>query len=187
MYRREPCHQLSFEDFFLPFDGKLSGANRWVKLHVFDRWDAMEDDCSSQFCRGFGAPAKPFQMALGAQIIKARLGLMDEELVEQIKENPYLQFFIGLKAFRDAAPFDPSMMMYFRKRQPEAVINDCKERIVRHGLAVIQSDSAEQHNDGDKDGGSASSGNQQVLSTDIENCTCTVTIGKATDVNCIGG
>jgi hypothetical protein len=29
-------------------------------------------------------------MAFGALIIKARLNLMDEELVEQIKENPYL-------------------------------------------------------------------------------------------------
>jgi IS5 family transposase len=29
-------------------------------------------------------------MALGALIIKARLALTDEELVEQIKENPYL-------------------------------------------------------------------------------------------------
>jgi hypothetical protein len=29
-------------------------------------------------------------MALGALIIKARLGLTDEELVEQIKENLYL-------------------------------------------------------------------------------------------------
>jgi len=32
--------------------------------------------------------------------IKARLGLTDEELVEQIKENPYLQFFIGLGAIQ---------------------------------------------------------------------------------------
>jgi IS5 family transposase len=31
-------------------------------------------------------------MALGALIIKARLGLMDEELIKQIKENPSLQF-----------------------------------------------------------------------------------------------
>ena len=23
IYRREPCHQLSFEDFFLPLGGKL--------------------------------------------------------------------------------------------------------------------------------------------------------------------
>ena len=35
-------------------------------------------------------------MALGALIIKARLNLKDAELVEQIKENPYLQLFIAL-------------------------------------------------------------------------------------------
>jgi hypothetical protein len=139
MYRREPRHQLSFEDFFLPFGGKLSGDNRWIKLAELIPWDELEDDYASQFCKGFGAPAKPFRMALGALIIKARLGLTDEELVEQIKENPYLQFFIGLEAFQYSAPFDPSMMVYFRKRLPESVVNDCNERIVRHGLNVIRS------------------------------------------------
>jgi len=67
-----------------------------------------------QFCKGFGAPAKPFRMALGALIIKARLNLTDEELVEPIKENPYLQFFIGLEAFECSALFDPSIIVYFR-------------------------------------------------------------------------
>ena len=65
-----------------------------------------------QFCKGFGAPAKPYRMALGTLIIKARLGLTDEKLVEQIKENPYLQLFIGLEAFKDTAPFNPSVMVY---------------------------------------------------------------------------
>jgi IS5 family transposase len=139
MYRREHRHQLSFEDFFLPFGGKLSGDNRWIKLAELIPWDELEDDYAAQFCKGFGAPAKPFRMALGALIIKARLRLTDEELVEQIKENPYLQFFIGLEAFQYSAPFDPSMMVYFRKRLPEAVVNDCNERIVRHGLNVIRS------------------------------------------------
>jgi hypothetical protein len=166
MYRREPRHQLSFEDFFLPFGGKLSGNNRWIKLHALIPWDELEDDYASQFCRGFGAPAKPFQMARGALIIKARLGLTDEELVEQIKENPYLQFFIGLKAFQDTAPFDPSMMVYFRKRLPEAVINDCNERIVRHGLAVIQSETAEEPDD-DQGGGSDSADPEPVQAKQV--------------------
>ena len=139
MYRREHRHQLSFEDFFLPFGGKLSGDNRWIKLSELIPWNELEDDYAAQFCRGFGAPAKPFRMALGALIIKARQGFTDEELVEQIKENPYLQFFIGLEAFQYSAPFDPSMMVYFRKRLPESVINDCNERIVCHGLNVIRS------------------------------------------------
>jgi len=155
MYRREHRHQLSFEDFFLPFGGKLSGDNRWIKLAELIPWDELEDDYASQFCKGFGAPAKPFRMALGALIIKARMAITDEELVEQLKENPYLQFFIGLEAFQFSAPFDPSMMVYFRKRLPESVINDCNERIVRHGLNVIQAADADDDQGADKGGGSS--------------------------------
>ncbi len=156
MYRREHRYQLSFENFFLPFGGKLSGDNRWIKLAELIPWDELEDDYAAQFCKGFGAPAKPFRMALGALIIKARLGLTDEELVEQIKENPYLQFFIGLEAFQSSAPFDPSMMVYFRKRLPEAIVNDCNERIVRHGLKMIRSSDPQGPADDDGSGGSTS-------------------------------
>jgi hypothetical protein len=143
--------------FHLAVCGKLSGDNRWIKLAGLIPWDELEDDYASQFCKGFGAPAKPFRMALGALIIKARMGLTDEELVEQIKENPYLQFFIGLVAFQYSAPFDPSMMVYFRKRLPGSVVNDCNERIVRHGLNVIRSAGSQDDEDGGHDSGSASS------------------------------
>jgi IS5 family transposase len=137
--RHEHRHQLSFEYFFLPFGGILSGANRWIKLAELIPWDELEHDYAKKFCKVFGTPAKPFRMALVALIIKACLGLTDEELVEQIKENPYLPFFIGLEAFQYSAPFDPSMMVYFRKRLPEAVVNDYNEKIVHHGLKVIRS------------------------------------------------
>ena len=55
MYRREPRHPLSLEDFIVPFGGKLLGNNRWIKLHALIPWDEPEDDYTSQFCRGFGA------------------------------------------------------------------------------------------------------------------------------------
>ena len=157
MYRHEHRDQLSFKDFFLPFCGQLSGDNRWIKLSELIPWDELEVDYAAQFCKGFGAPAKPFRMALGALIIKARLGLTDEELVEQIKENPYLQFFIGLEGFQYSAPFDPSMMVYFRKRLPEAVVNDCNERIVRHGLNLIRASETEEHDQDDSKGGGGGS------------------------------
>ena len=163
MYRREHPDQLSFKDFFLPFGGQLSGDNRWIKLAELIPWDELEDDYASQFCKGFGAPAKPFRMALGALIIKARLGLTDEELVEQIKENPYLQFFIGLEGYQHSAPFDPSMMVYFRKRLPESLVNACNERIVRHGLNVIRSAAATDHDDDSSHGGgTARPADQQI-------------------------
>jgi hypothetical protein len=74
------------------------------------------------------------RMALGALIIKARLRITDEELVEQNMENPYLQFFIGLETFQSYAPFDPLMIVYFRKRLPESVLNDCNKPIVHPAI-----------------------------------------------------
>jgi IS5 family transposase len=64
MYRREPRHQLSFEDFFLPFGGKLSGNNRWIKLHALIPWDELEDDYASQFCRDSGLQPSHFKWLL---------------------------------------------------------------------------------------------------------------------------
>jgi hypothetical protein len=95
-------------------------------------------------------------------IIKARLGLTDEELVEQIKDDPYLQFFIGLDAFQSSAPFDPSMMVYFRKRLPESAVNDCDERIVCHGLSVVRSVESQDDDDSDQGSGSFNTADQHA-------------------------
>jgi hypothetical protein len=51
---------------FLPFGGKLSGNNRWINLAELIPWDEFEDGYPAQFCKGLGAPAKLFRMALGA-------------------------------------------------------------------------------------------------------------------------
>jgi hypothetical protein len=51
-------------------------------------------------------------MALGALIIKEILGTSDRETVEQIKENPYLQYFIGMISYSSETSFDASMMVY---------------------------------------------------------------------------
>ncbi len=77
-----------------------------------------------------GAPAKSFRMALGALIIKERLGTSDEETVQQIRENPYLQYFLGLSEYQDEAPFEASMLVHFRKRLSLEIIQQINERIV---------------------------------------------------------
>lgn len=52
------------------------------------------------------------RMALGALIINEKCGFSGIETVEQIAENPYLQFFIGLKEYKTEAPFDPSLIVH---------------------------------------------------------------------------
>jgi hypothetical protein len=123
MYRKKSLDQLEFADFYLPFGGKLRSDNRWIKLSKLIPWDEIEKLYSDRFSKQMGAPAKPLRMALGALIIKERCGFTDEETVEQIRENPYLQYFIGLSEYRDATPFDPSMMVHFRKRLSGDILN----------------------------------------------------------------
>jgi len=70
-----------------------------------------------------------------------------------------------LEAFQYSPPFDPSMMVYFRKRLPEAVVNDCNERIVRHGLKMIRSSDPQGPGDDDGSGGSTSPPDQPMPSS----------------------
>ena len=129
MYRKTE-RQLPLENFYLPFSGELNPENRWVKLSKIIPWDVIEEKYASLFAKsGKGAPAKPVRMALGALIIKETLVLSDEELVNQLTENPYFQYFIGLPEFQKEAPFDPSMMVHFRKRLNGQVMQEINELI----------------------------------------------------------
>jgi hypothetical protein len=76
-------------------------------------WEELEATYAPQFSPTTGAPAKPVRLAFGALFIKQRLGLTDEETVEQIRENAYMQFFLGFASYSIKAPFDPSMIVHF--------------------------------------------------------------------------
>ena len=130
MYRNTSEVQKKAENFELPFGGKLSQENRWVKLSKLIPWSDFEAEYASQFSSKMGTPAKPFRIALGALIIKERLGTSDEETVEQIRENPALQYFIGLNEYSNQAPFEASMLVYFRKRLSRELVGRINEKIV---------------------------------------------------------
>ena len=91
MIKTDP-NQTEFADFYLPFGGKLQASNRWVKLAAKMPWQEVERCYAESFAgTGMGAPAKSGRIAYGALVIKEQLGISDEETVEQISENPYLQ------------------------------------------------------------------------------------------------
>jgi hypothetical protein len=55
-------------------------------------------------------------MAIGFLIIKKCYGFSDEDVVEEIRENPYPQYFLGFAEYTNVRPFDPSAMTWFRER-----------------------------------------------------------------------
>jgi len=131
IYRKQR-KQPEFEDFYLPFGGKLRSDNRWVKLAKLIPWGEIEEQYAENFTdTGMGAPAKAARIALGALIIQKKLGLTDEETVAQIQENPYLQYFIGYGSYREEAPFHETMMVHFRKRLNLGELGEINELIHR--------------------------------------------------------
>ncbi|QPN69183.1 IS5 family transposase [Synechococcus sp. CBW1108] len=138
MYVFQHAGQLSIEEFYTPFGGKLDANNRWVLLRNLIPWMPLESQYAPRFSAKTGAPAKPFQMAFGALYIQQRLGVTDRETVQLITESPYLQFFIGLSAYQAMPPFDPSMMVHFRKRIGPDLIKICNDMTKANGIAMIK-------------------------------------------------
>ena len=59
-------------------------------------WETIEAEYAKLFPSHTGMPAKPLRMALGSLLIQKQYHYTDEELVEQIRENPYYQYFLDL-------------------------------------------------------------------------------------------
>ena len=118
MYYRDDSEQLAMEEFFQPFGGRLRKDNRWVRLAGIMPWAYIEDIYAKNLSGETGRPAISSRSAFGAIFIKEFCRLTDEGTVQEIQENSYMQYFLGLHEFQMEPLFDPSMMVHFRKRFP---------------------------------------------------------------------
>ncbi len=130
MIRYRSQKQLPLADFEWPFQVSFDQQNRWVKLSQCIPWDALAEGYYRSFSTGQGRPAKDARLVIGAVIIKHKLCLSDEETVQQIQENPYLQYFVGLAGYQMQVPFVPSLFVEIRKRMGQEVFE------VFHGAIV---------------------------------------------------
>ena len=129
MYRI-PEYTPEFDQFDMVFGGSLKADNRWVILASLIPWNDVEEKYSKLFVANNGRPAIPVRVALGALIIKEKKNLSDEELVEDIRESPYLQYFLGYEGYKYEIPFDPSMMVHFRKRLSADILKEVNALII---------------------------------------------------------
>jgi len=130
MYKFETYRQFGLADFDGPIGFKMNPENRWVKKAATIPWNDIEVKYAKLFPSKTGMPAKPLRMALGSLMIQKQLGFSDRELVEELTENPYFQFFIGLPGYQPEAPFVPSLLVEFRKRLNDDVLMEINEMII---------------------------------------------------------
>ena len=159
--------QISLADFKQPVGMNLKESNRWVKKAQTIPWPEIEKRYAALFTNRKGNVAKPLRLALGACIIQAEYGFSDEETALMIQENPYLQYFCGYPGYDDEKlPFDPSLMVYFRKRLTPEVLGEINEMIVRDAKERQVKEAESKDDDDDSDGQPGTGGNSGTMIVD---------------------
>ena len=122
---------MSLDLFSSSFDD-LDRENRWVKLGDTLPWAELEKVYNSRLHNeARGAGNKPARMVIGAMIVKHKLNLSDEETIQIIRENPYMQYLCGLKELTGKPIFDSSLFVTVRKRISEEEINDMTVQLLK--------------------------------------------------------
>ena len=102
----------------MPFEGKLDPNNRWIRLSELMPWEKIEEIYLQTMSMESDREAITARMAFEAIFIKESERYIDERIVIALQENPYMQYFLGLREFQTEPLFDPAMMVHFRKRFP---------------------------------------------------------------------
>ena len=167
VYRKQHSDQREFEDFRLSFGDRLRSDYRCVRLAKLIPWNQIETRYAKKFQSHTSPPARTARIAVGSLIIKEKLQLSDEETVEQIRKNPYLQHFPGYQAFSDDRLFDPSMLVHFRKRVTSEMLSEINDLIlVSH---VDTSDDDESYTTGSNADGKNSETEGDEIYTEVQN------------------
>jgi hypothetical protein len=150
-----------------------------VKRAAAVPWELAEARYSQGFDQGNGRPAIAARMALGALMVKEFLGCSDEETVLSIREQPYLQYFLGLKEFTDKPPFDPSMFVHFRKRFTKEFLSELNAAMCKTEAAPAPEEITPPENDDDEPHGGTLIVDATCASADIKYPTDTGLLAEA--------
>ena len=140
--------QLSLDAFKSSLEG-LPKTNRWVQLGDRLPWDKIERIYNARLNNKIrGAGNKPARLIIGAVLIKHKMNLSDEETIEAIRENPYMQYMLGLSEFTDQPVFDPSLFVTIRKRLGTEDFNSMSEELLK--ARIVKSEEADKKDNEDK-------------------------------------
>ena len=107
-------------ELFRPMLRDMIDPNHELSLltDVID-WEYFEKEFSPLYSE-VGQPGVPIRLMVGCLLLKQLKNLGDETLAKAWIENPYMQYFCGMRCFEHQFPFDPSDFAHFRRRIGEA-------------------------------------------------------------------
>lgn len=149
MFKYTPQNQMSIFDFKLSFESKLDPENRWVRLSKVIPWDDFAAIYGKSFSETCGTKSIDARVVIGALIIKHLEKKGDQETIQIIQENPYMQFFLGLDRFTFEPVFDPSLFVHIRKRLGNAEFDRMNQLVIQKASKINGKMDSSKSEDGD--------------------------------------
>ncbi len=107
-----------------------------VKLSKVVEWDRLDDLFGSTYCADNGRPGVSTRLMVALHYLKYTHNLSDEDVVATWVENPYWQYFSGMKWFEHKLPINASSMTRWRKRIGEAGAEELLKETIKAGLKL---------------------------------------------------
>lgn len=124
-------YQTKITEFNNLYSLELNQSNRWIQLGFHLPWDALVKIYISKFSSKQGTPSTNPRWIIGSLIIKHTLTLSDEETLQIISENPYMQFFLDCNFFNPKLLFSPTIFVDIRKRLGNEVFNQFSDELIK--------------------------------------------------------
>lgn len=124
--------------FTTPFEQELDPTNRWVVKAAMLPWDKLAKVLMKNMSSKMGRSTVDLRTIMGAMFIQHSLNLTDRNTVEMIKENLYMQYFVGLSSFQTVPVFDFTLLSIFRQRLGKLGGEELNEIIIRHAFETGQ-------------------------------------------------
>ena len=107
-----------------------------VRLSNVVDWDRLEELFGSTYCPDNGRPGISTRLMVALHYLKYTHNLSDEDVVAGWVENPYWQYFSGMKYFEHKPPIDSSSMSRWRKRIGESGAEELLKETIAAGLKL---------------------------------------------------
>jgi IS5 family transposase len=114
----------------------IDSSHGLVKLAKAVDWERLDQVFGSTFCPDNGRPGISTRLMVALHYLKYTHNLSDEDVVTAWVENPYWQYFSGMKWFEHKLPINPSSMTRWRKRIGEAGAEELLTETIKAGLKL---------------------------------------------------
>jgi hypothetical protein len=104
-----------------------------------------------------------------------------------IQENPYLQYFCGLRGYGNSRPAGPSMMVHFRKRFTEEMLGEINELLISGSLQEAERQRKRGKTRGQKREKETASPASEVIPCEAANASALKTLSPEDDPSGNGG